>query len=377
MRAPRTPRSIVPQDLHPHIYRTVDAGATWQTIVQGLPDTAFARVVREDPARKGLYRGTERGVYVSFDAGSRWEPLQLNLPASSMRDMVVHGDDLVLATYGRALWILDNLTPLRQLGGAPAAPDVRLLTPAPAVRARWDVNGDTPLPIETPTAPNPPEGAIIDYYLPAGAKGEVTLTISDARGQVVRTFASAAQPAPALLANVPGYWFTPATLTTGAGLNRFAWNLRRSNPKILPFGYFWPSPPVRPVHAGRTRNPGSHAARAARRPTRSPGRVPRSNRGGRTARSSGPGRAARSTRQGLGGRSRRTVRHGHAAERCPGDDLRWVYGASRPARHRCRARRGAGEDSARKANDTGCRGTRRDDWTRSRAEQPPYRVSER
>jgi len=230
---------IVPQDAHPYIYRTRDAGATWQAIVQGLPDTAIARVVREDPVRKDLvYCGTERGVYVSFDAGDHWQSLQLNLPASSMRDMVVHGDDLVLATYGRALWILDDVTPLRQIGRGDAPGDVRLLKPAPAMRARWDVNGDTPLPIETPTALNPPEGAILDYYLPSTQAGEVTLTISDARGRVVRTYTSTAAPAPTLLANVPSYWFAPpATLTTRQGQNRFAWNLRYPNPRILPFGY--------------------------------------------------------------------------------------------------------------------------------------------
>jgi hypothetical protein len=228
--------------VRPYVYRTRDGGATWQKIVQGLPDTAFARVVREDPVRRGLlYCGTEGAVHVSFDAGDRWQSLQLNLPASSMRDMVVHGDDLVLATYGRALWILDNVTPLRQVEAstqAAQAGQVMLLKPAPAVRARWDVNGDTPLPIETPAAPNPPEGAIIDYYLPSVPGGEVTLTIRDARGSVVRTFTSIAAPAPTLLANVPSYWFAPpATLTTNRGLNRFAWNLRYANPKILPFGY--------------------------------------------------------------------------------------------------------------------------------------------
>jgi photosystem II stability/assembly factor-like uncharacterized protein len=231
---------IVPQDVHPYIYRTQDAGASWQPIVQGLPDTAFARVVREDPVRKGLlYCGTERGVYVSFDAGDRWQSLQLNLPASSMRDLVVHGDDLVLATYGRALWILDNVTPLRQLGaGAPT--EVRLLKPSPVIRARWDVNGDTPLPVETPAAPNPLEGATLDYVLPATLDGEVTVTIADARGNVVRSYTSSTSAAaPMLPGNVPGYWFAPpATLTKSRGLNRFAWNLRYPNPKILPFGYF-------------------------------------------------------------------------------------------------------------------------------------------
>jgi photosystem II stability/assembly factor-like uncharacterized protein len=231
---------VVPQDVHPRLYRTQDGGATWQTAVQGLPDTAFARVVREDPVRKGLvYCGTESGVYMSFDAGDHWQSLQLNLPASSMRDMVVEGDDLVLATYGRALWILDNVTPLRQIATETAAADVQLLRPAAAIRARWDVNGDTPLPVETPTAPNPPEGAVIDYTLTSIPEGDVTLTIADARGNIVRTFTSVTPPEPTLLANVPSYWFAPAAvLTKNRGLNRFAWNLRYPNPKILPFGYF-------------------------------------------------------------------------------------------------------------------------------------------
>jgi len=230
---------IVPQDVRPYIYRTRDGGRTWQTIVQGLPDTAFVRVVREDPVRRGLlYCGTERGVYVSFDAGDHWQPLQLNLPASSMRDLVVHGNDLVLATYGRALWILDDLTPLRQAGtntttGAP------LLKPSTAIRARWDVNADTPLPIETPTAPNPPEGAIIDYVLPSVPNGDLTLTITDSGGRPVRTFTSVTPAPDAMLANVPSYWFAPPmVLTKNRGHNRFAWNLRYPTPKILPFGYF-------------------------------------------------------------------------------------------------------------------------------------------
>src|SRR5262249_37634199 len=158
------------------------------------PDTAFVRVVREDPLRAGLlFCGTERGVYVSSDAGDHWQSLQLNLPASSMRDLVVHGSDVVLATYGRGLWILDDIVPLRQARAEPAT-DVRLLQPAPAIRARWDVNGDTPLPIETPTAPNPPEGAIIDYVLPSVPDGDLTLTIADSRGRTIRTFTSAAPP---------------------------------------------------------------------------------------------------------------------------------------------------------------------------------------
>jgi hypothetical protein len=231
---------IAPQDVHPHIYRTQDAGATWRRIDAGLPDTAFARVVREDPVRKGLlFCGTESAMHVSFDAGDHWDSLQLNLPASSMRDLWVHGEDLVVATYGRALWILDNITPLRQLAIGAQPTGARLLEPAPAIRARFDVNGDTPLPIEVPAAANPPEGAVIDYMLPAAPAGEIALTIRNARGGVVRRFTSTAPPASTLLANVPDYWFAPPdVLTTNRGVNRFAWNLRYPSPKILPFGYF-------------------------------------------------------------------------------------------------------------------------------------------
>jgi len=231
---------IAPNDLHPYIYRTRDGGSTWQEIVEGLPETAFVRVVREDPARAGLlYCGTESGVYVSIDAGDHWQSLQLNLPASSMRDMVVHGDDLVLATYGRGLWILDNLTPIRQLGGQAPPADTHLLAPAVAVRARWDVNEDTPLPIEVPAAPNPIEGAVIDYYLASAPQSALTMTIKDERGEAVRTYTSAAPPPVTLLANVPAYWFAPPdVLTTRTGLNRVAWDFRYASPKILPFGYF-------------------------------------------------------------------------------------------------------------------------------------------
>ena len=230
---------IAPQDVRPYIYRTHDRGRSWQKIVTGLPETAIARVIREDPVRQGLlYCGTETGVYVSFNDGERWQSLQLNLPSSSMRDMVIHGDDLIVATYGRALWILDNVTPLRQMNGQLTAADVRLLAPAPAVRVRWDVYGDTPLPIETPTAPNPPDGAVIDYYLRRAPEGDVKLTILDSRGDVVRSFSSVPALLSPLLPNVPSYWFAPpAVLTRAIGLNRFVWNLRLPSPKVLPFAY--------------------------------------------------------------------------------------------------------------------------------------------
>jgi hypothetical protein len=231
---------IVPNDVRPYIYRTRDAGATWTLIVRGLPDDAFARVVREDPVVPGLvYCGTESGVFVSTDAGDSWQSLQLNLPASSMRDIAVHGDDVVLATYGRGLWVLDNVTPIRQLASKAPSVDLQLLSPAPAVRARWDNNEDTPLPIEMPAAPNPLEGAIVDYYLAHAITDELSLTITDERGEVVRRYSSSAKLAPSLPANVPSYWFgPPSALSRNAGLNRIAWDFRYPAAKVLPFGYF-------------------------------------------------------------------------------------------------------------------------------------------
>jgi len=232
----------VPQVLRHFIYRTHDNGKTWQAIVSGLDTSglAFTRVVREDPVRKGLlYAGTESAVYVSFDDGDNWQSLQLNLPTSSMRDLVVHGDDLIVGTYGRSIWILDDVTPLREATAATAAADVHFFKPQTAVRWRWDMNQDTPLPIETPVGQNPPDGAIFDYYLKGAPAGEISLTIADAHGAVVRRYTSTPPSAPTMPSNVPEYWFgAPVALPKAAGINRFAWNLRYPTPKVLPFGYF-------------------------------------------------------------------------------------------------------------------------------------------
>jgi len=163
-------------DSQPYIYRTRDTGKTWQKIVTGLPESGIARVVREDPVRKGLlYAGTETGVYVSFDGGDRWQPLQLNLPTTSVRDLNVHGSDLVAATYGRGLWIMDDLSPLRQVGKEITAGNAYLFKPSTAVRARWDNHPDTPLPADTPAGENPPEGAVIYYYLNSSTAKQITL----------------------------------------------------------------------------------------------------------------------------------------------------------------------------------------------------------
>jgi photosystem II stability/assembly factor-like uncharacterized protein len=228
------------QDSRPFIYRTRDSGYNWQPIVTGLPANAIVRVVRADPVRKGLlYAGTETGVYVSFDDGDHWQPLQLNLPTTSVRDLAVHGDDLVAATYGRALWILDDVTPLRQIDSGIAESDAHLFHPETAVRARWDVNQDTPLPPETPAGQNPPDGVILDYYLKSAPAGEIRLTIYDHSGSVVRQFSSGLAPAPPPFPNAPEYWFAPPeTLPKLAGLNRFVWDLRYPNPRTLPYNYY-------------------------------------------------------------------------------------------------------------------------------------------
>ena len=228
------------QDPKPHLYRTRDFGKTWQERVEGLPTSAIVRAVREDTVRKGLlYAGTETGVYVSFDDGDHWQSLQLNLPTSSVRDLAVHGDDLVAATFGRSLWILDDLTPLRQADAQVAGSDAYLFRPETAMRVGWDQNQDTPLPPEVPAGQNPPNGAILDYYLKSAPADDIALAIYDTQGNLVQRFSNAPQPPDTFPANVPDYWFAPpAVLTKKPGMNRFAWNLSYPDPLTLPYGYF-------------------------------------------------------------------------------------------------------------------------------------------
>jgi hypothetical protein len=224
-------------DHHPYVFRTHDAGKTWQKIVNGLPDVV-ARVVREDPQRKGLiYGGTETGVYVSFDGGDHWQPLQLNLPTASVRDLNVHGDDLIAATYGRALWILDDISPLRQIDSLTKNGKASLFEPVTATRARWDNHPDTPLPPDTPHGDNPPDGAIIYYYLSSEPK-KISLEIRDANGNVVRSFTDKMPPRDPRPKNAPEWWFEPAgVLSTDHGLNRFVWNLQWPHPDALAFSF--------------------------------------------------------------------------------------------------------------------------------------------
>jgi photosystem II stability/assembly factor-like uncharacterized protein len=234
-------------DPAPHIFRTHDGGATWQKIVTGLPPDTFVRFVREDSVRKGLlFAGTETSMWVSFDDGGHWQSLQLNLPVTSMRDLVVKGDDLVLATYGRSIYILDDISLLRQddLGriaskASGSAGEVELFHPANAVRTRWDVYQDTPLQRETAMGDNPPDGAIFDYYLKSAPPGEITLDILDAKGNLVRHYSSNAMPHNDLLPNVPEYWFAPdSVLSKTPGPQRFVWDLHYENPRVLPYSYY-------------------------------------------------------------------------------------------------------------------------------------------
>jgi photosystem II stability/assembly factor-like uncharacterized protein len=220
-------------DLAPHLYRTRDFGKTWNEITAGIGGTSFLNAVREDPARKGLlYAATETAVYVSFDDGDHWQSLQLNMPAVSVRDLVIHGDDLVIATHGRSFWILDNVTPLRQASAQIAASDAFLFKPATAIRMNPEGFLGTPLPLEIPQAENPADGAVVDYYLKSTASGEVTLEILDAKNQVVRRFSSSQQPAASRRRlNIADYWVTaPKTLSARAGGNRFVWDLRYESP---------------------------------------------------------------------------------------------------------------------------------------------------
>jgi photosystem II stability/assembly factor-like uncharacterized protein len=215
-------------DQTPFIYRTRDYGATWQLITSGISAPCFLRAIRQDSQIKGLlFAGTEFGVYVSFDDGDHWQSLQLNLPVTSVRDLTIHGDDLVIATHGRSFWILDDIGPLRQTVEARKTKAAWLYRPAVAVRVDNDDFPGTPLPPEEPTAENPPNGAVIDYFLPAPA-ANVKLEIFDAQGNVVRKFSSEDQNAGNHLPlPVAERWFPKTELLENTpGMHRFVWDLK-------------------------------------------------------------------------------------------------------------------------------------------------------
>ena len=219
-------------DMRPHIYRTDDGGATWTRMVSGLEGGGPVNVVREDPARAGLlFAGTEREVYFSADDGEHWQSLRMNMPASSVRDLVIHESDLVVGTHGRSIWILDNIAPLRELAPANDAGRAYLFEPPEATRVRWNMFLDTPLPPEEPAGENPPDGAILDYYLSTGAS-ELTLEVLDG-GSVIRTYSSndrSERLEPTSFRH-PTYWIRPPqSLSTEPGHHRFIWDLRHEPP---------------------------------------------------------------------------------------------------------------------------------------------------
>jgi len=237
-------------DFSPRAYVTHDAGASWREIGHGLPDGAYVKVVREDPRHPGLlYAGTSRGVHVSFDDGENWQSLQLNLPTTGVNDLLVHEDDLVIATQGRALWVLDAVAPLRHLARSPAVEQPELVATEAAIRLRFNQNKDTPLPPEEPAGENPPAGAVLDYILPADFKGPARLEILAADGSVVRIFDSEIVPAqPKARIYFAETWLgEPEALPATPGHHRFVWNLRYTPPPTLESFYSIAATPGRPT----------------------------------------------------------------------------------------------------------------------------------
>ena len=232
-------------DMHPYAYRTRDGGKTWTPIVSGLPENGPVNAVRADPEVPGLlYAATELGVYVSFDDGGQWQPLQYNLPHTSMRDLLVHDDDLIVATHGRSFWILDDVAPLRTIESDATSKKAlpTLFPPAPAWRVRRDNNPDTPLPVGTPAGENPPDGAILDYNLTEAASGPITLEILDSAGKVIRRYSStdAVEPTPEKLRTemIPPAWpKITGPLPTSAGMHRWVWDVREATPLATHYDY--------------------------------------------------------------------------------------------------------------------------------------------
>jgi photosystem II stability/assembly factor-like uncharacterized protein len=232
-------------DIKPYVYKTHDFGKTWTAITAGIPDGAFVHAVREDTVRKGLlFAGTEKGVYVSFDDGANWQTLQLNLPMTPIHDLVIHADDLAVATHGRSFWVLDDISPLRELGTAKG--EAVLYRP----RASYRVHYPDAVDKRRPVGENPPNGATFYYYLNDAPKGEVTLEFLDASGKTVKKFSDREKK------NVneqPQEWpdleAPPNLIPAKAGLNRFAWNLRYEDPVQTPTAVYEGLPPQGPVIA--------------------------------------------------------------------------------------------------------------------------------
>ncbi|MDB5479197.1 MAG: hypothetical protein JWO83_250, partial [Caulobacteraceae bacterium] len=239
-------------DIAPYAFKTADGGRTWTSIAAGLPMGAVVHVVREDPVRRGLlYAGTEMGVFVSFDDGASWRPLQYNLPVTPIHDLVVKGGDLVAATHGRSFWILDDVTPLRQAAAA-AGDGVTLYAPEPAVRLYY------PDQIESrrPVGQDPPFGALIDYVLPAAPKGEITLDIVGADDQVLRHMSSTRTAKEVQPQEWPDQILATDLIPAHAGMNRLVWDLRMNDPVQIPGAFYEDQAPRGPIVA-----PGAYQVR--------------------------------------------------------------------------------------------------------------------
>jgi photosystem II stability/assembly factor-like uncharacterized protein len=234
-------------DYKPYLFKTTDYGKSWTKITSGLPENGYAHVVKEDPKRKGLlFAGTENGAYVSFDDGGHWQSLKLNLPTTPIHDLVVKGDDLVLATHGRAFWSLDDIGALRQMSANTAGEEAHLYQPSAAIRYH---GGGFQLPATVPVGANPPTGVVIDYFLKSAPKEkeEITLEILDANGKMVRKYSSrkAAEGASPDEEEF-GFRRQGETLPAEAGLNRFVWNMRSEDPVKVPGTVTWGGRPVGP-----------------------------------------------------------------------------------------------------------------------------------
>jgi len=226
-------------DLRPYIYKTSDYGKTWTKLTSGIPDTTFVRAVREDPKKRGLlYAGTEEGVYVSFNDGIKWQALKLNLPTTPVHDLGVKDNDLVVATHGRAFWILDDITPLRQFSDDIAQKDVFLYAPATAYRIQAGAGGEQ-RPSKR-TGLNPPGGAMVYYFLKDAPKPgtETKIEILDGSGKVIRKYSSAEFPSLQEPPD-PDDKKPEKEIKPEAGLNRFVWDLRYEEARRVPGYYLW------------------------------------------------------------------------------------------------------------------------------------------
>jgi photosystem II stability/assembly factor-like uncharacterized protein len=231
-------------DIKPYAYTTADGGKTWTRIDAGLPAGSFVHAVREDSVARGLlYAATETGVFVSFDLGRTWQSLQLNLPRSPVHDLVVKGDDLAVATHGRSFWILDDVTPLRQVASAAAATGAFLYAPQAAYRLYYPDQVDA----RPPVGQNPPAGALIDYYLPPRPTGTIAIDVLDAKGDVVRHLTSEQSAHTEQPQEWPDLVQPTDTLPAQPGMNRFVWNLRYNDPAQIPGAFYAGLAPRGPI----------------------------------------------------------------------------------------------------------------------------------